>query len=180
MTTTETTVDVLSTEDVAALRMARAVTFHHYQGCAFIRAYAEPSGHPATFTRRQQVLFPEQSNIPGERCREITVTGSIGGYTNDGGGWSVDRDDTRAAAFYMVHAAQFAPTWATIAALLSPGEAVALEWIADNNTEILQNAGLHSDELRLTATKGKRKRVFGVATQVGPDNSARMIRRYGK
>jgi hypothetical protein len=179
MTTTEITIGVLSTEDIAALRMARAVTFHHYQGRAFIRAHVAPSGHPATFTRRAQILFPEESSIPRERCREIQVSGSIAGYTDSGGGWRVDGDDTRATAFYMIHAAQHVPAWVTIAALLSPGEAVSLGWLADNNTENLQNAGFHCDELQLTTTKGKRKRVFAIATQVGPDNSARMIRRYG-
>lgn len=179
MTTTETTVDVLSIEDVAALRLAQSVTFHHYQGRAFIRAYTRPSGHPATLTRREQILFPEVATIPGERQREITVSGSIGGYTDSGGMWHVDREDTQATAFYMVHSARFVPTWVTIASLLTAGESVSLGWVADNNSENLRNVGFHADELRLTATKGKRKRVFGIADQVGPDNSARMIRRYG-
>lgn len=177
--TTTTIVSALSTEDIAALRMASSIMFHHYQGRSFIRAEIRPSGHPATFTSRAQILFPEQPTIPGERTREITVSGSVAGYTHDGSMWHADRADMQATAFYMIHSAQFRPTWVTVATLLTPGETVSLGWIADNNSETLQDAGFHSDELQLTAIKGKRKRVFGIATQVGPDNSARMIRRYG-
>lgn len=176
---TDTMVGTLSADDVAALRMASSVTFHHYQGHAFIRAYIRPEGRRETYTQRQQILFPEPTSIPGERHRDVTVSGSISGYGKHGGGWRVDSDDVTASAFHMITSARFAPTWVTIAALLTAGETVALEWIADNNTENHDSVGFHCDQLQLTATKGKRTRVFSVAERVGPDNSARMIRRHG-
>jgi len=181
MTTTETTVGTLSAEDVAALRLAHSVTFHHYEGRAFIRIYVRPSGHPATLTVREQLLFPERDSVvsPDERSRVIEVTGSISGYHENGTMWHVDSGDTRARAFEMVHSAQYASTWTTIASLLSAGESVWLHWIADNHTDLVREHGLHADELQLVATKGKRTRTFSVARTITLDNSARMIHRHG-
>jgi hypothetical protein len=178
--TTDTIVSALSAEDVAALRMADTVTFHHYQGCAFIRAYVRPSGHPATRTQRAQILFPEGPETSGERAREIPVSGSISGYTERGSMWHVDRTDTDAAAFHWIHSAHFVPTWVTVAQLLAAGETLTLLWIADNNSQDLRNAGLHHDALEIKAVKGKRTRVYKICDQVTLDNSARMIRRHGK
>ena len=178
MTSIETTVAALTTEDIAALRTARSVTFTHYQGRAFVRAYMEVSGEPAVFTRREQILFPHGDSTR-ERYREIPVSSTIMGYAKGGGSWSVEDDDARATAFYMIMAARFAPTWVTIASLLTAGETVSLRWLADNNTEALEDAGLHYDRLIVAVKKGKRVRKFLVDVQVSPDNSARMIRRYG-
>ena len=181
MTTTTTTIGTLSKEDVAALRMATAVTFHYFRGFSFIRAHLDPIGQP--FTRREQILFPEKYAGSRNQSREIPVSSSVTGYTARGGTWRVDPEDTQAAAFYMIHSAQYAETWSTVAALLTTGQVVSLRWIADNNTDVLRDAGLHADELRLktsyTSITDKRTRVFHIGAQVSPDNSARMIRRNG-
>ena len=59
------------------------------------------------------------------------------------------------------------------------GDVLSLEWTAGNNCEANKTVGWQRDELRLVVTRGKRRFVFLVDARTGPDNSARMVRRYG-
>lgn len=61
---------------------------------------------------------------------------------------------------------------------IAVGDTLSLEWIANNDNDNYRSVGFHRDELRLVIghKNGKAERYL-VAVSVGPDNTARMIRR---
>jgi hypothetical protein len=185
MTEAAITVEAISADDVAALRSADSVAFHHYQGDAFIRLYLSGRvGDPRVFTRREQILFPDTDfGVGTERSRLITCDGQGFGYGPDAGtAWRL-RDEANAACFALLFGARRDPVWQTTAGVLRPGDRLSLRWVADNNCETIRSHGLHVDQLDLIAVRGfgskARTFAFMVAHGVGPDNSARMIRRFG-
>lgn len=166
----------LSREDIAALRKADHVTFSRHKGEAYVRACLDR--HIDDTTKALRALFPK-FHSERSRDRRIEATDRIGGYDGSRSWWT-DTDDNQVACFYMVHHPDASAEWQTIAAQLRPGDTLRLHWLAGNNSESLDRVGMHRDELRLEVTdrRGKR-RTYLVAIKVGPDNSARMIRRYG-
>jgi hypothetical protein len=173
-------VGVLTRDDLTALRLADAVTFHHSnitEGGPRISLHLETrmSDEPRIFTASQQRVFPTADGR--NRIRDIRLESSAYGYASDGAsGWR-SADAPHLACFYMIHSAQFSACWPTIPRLLKVGDRLGLHWVADNNTETLTGAGLHNDELRLYVHRAGNRLVFPIATSVCPDNSARMIRR---
>jgi len=171
---------VLARDDLTALRLADAVTFHHNtiaDGGPRISLHLESrmSDEPRIFTATQQRVFPTADGRG--RIRDIRLESATSGYPTGGSpGWS-SADAPHLSCFYMIHSAQFTECWPTIPRLLKVGDRLALRWVADNNTEILTDAGLHNDELRLYVHRAGGRLVFPIATSVSPDNSARMIRR---
>lgn len=166
----------LSREDVAALRKADSVTFHRTKGEAYLRACLDR--HIDDTTKALRALFPvfrDERN----RDRRIEATDGIGGYDGNRRWWVAD-DDVEVRCFYMLHHADMSTEWQTIAAQLRPGDTLRLRWLAGNDNENLERAGMHRDELRLMVTDSRGKgRAYLVAIEVGPDNSARMIKRHG-
>lgn len=72
---------------------------------------------------------------------------------------------------------RFDPDWQTIARTITPGCTLSLRWTAHNQSPVLDDAGLVRDEVRIRVEKPNGKaHQFLVAVQVGPDNSARMVR----
>jgi hypothetical protein len=62
-------------------------------------------------------------------------------------------------------------------ASLRTGDEVRFYWYPDaNRNEVLREAGLHADTLFVDITRGKATHRYVAATQVCPDNSARMCR----
>jgi hypothetical protein len=186
-TPTATTADlgVLTRDDLTALKLADAVTFHHTTatlGGPMIRLYLENrmSDEPRIFTAAQQRAFPAADRSDGRgRMRDIPVESSAYGYGNDGStGWR-SADTPQLACFHMIHSAQYTECWPTIPRLLKVGDRLALSWAADVNTDTVTAAGLHCDQLRLRVHRGARPLVFPIATSVCPDNTARMIRTHG-
>lgn len=184
-TTPSAELGVLTRDDLAALKLADAVTFHHAPASAggpMIRLYLESrmSDEPRIFTPGQQRAFPAADGRDGRgRMREIRVESAAYGYGDDGGtGWR-SADKPHLTCFQMIHSAQYTECWPTIPRLLKVGDRLALGWVADNNTETLTTAGLHRDQLRLRVHRGTRPLVFPIATSVCPDNTARMIRTHG-
>lgn len=167
-----TSIAVLDSADIAALRAAYSVTFHTNMGRAFIRAYKRTAPGCDVFTAREQRLFPVADD--SERFREITVDHTAYGYEP---GWRGATDYL--VAFHMIHTAEYRETWRTVVELIRAGDRVRLDWVADNNSTTLVEHELHADELRLHIARGERKMIFHIATSVTPDNSARMIRRHG-
>lgn len=172
----------LTSEDIAALRAADNVTFHHLRksdGPHSIRAYLRAYGEPPIYTARQQRLFPE-SFASYERMRSIAVESQASGYSTSGmGEWSTSYGaETDVRAFASVSTIN--PSIRTMLGLLRAGDVITLEWVADNNTDALRDAGMHSDFLRLHVRGAKgRDLSFYVSGSVGPDNTARMVRRHG-
>lgn len=184
MTATETVkLGALTADDVRALAMADAVSFHFYEGEHYIRPYMGSIGRKTIFTATQQRVFHDTEQVgASERSRKIPTAGSVGGYGYPGSeAWAVtDVNLPHAECFESVSSARFSPVWTTLAGLLRAGDVLHLEWVADNHTYLAENHGLHSDELRLIVRRGKRKLTFALAFRVGLDNSARMIRRHGR
>jgi hypothetical protein len=64
--------------------------------------------------------------------------------------------------------------------MLRVGDTLSLSWAADNNTETISLHNLHADELTLIVRRAKGEPLhFVIARTVTPENSARMIQRYG-
>lgn len=186
-TDTATTLGVLTADDLAALKLADSVSFHHStpdNGGPVIRLHLVGgySDVPRIFTAKEQRVFP-MSGILGDRdrYREIAVESSAYGYGADGRSGFRSDDRPRLACFEMIHSAQVSDTWGTIVRLLKSGDRLTLSWIADNNTDNVRNSGLHNDELRLFVCRAGQQKpyVFHVASSVCPDNSARMIKENG-
>src|SRR3954466_11095428 len=139
----------LATHDIAALKQADWVTFHHLptdQGGPQIRLYIDGHGDPRIFTASEQRLFPQTGIGAHDRSRIIPVTSGASGFgaNDDESGWrGIDRPNL--SCFYMIHTAQFSAPWRTITRLLRAGDRLTLSWLADNNTDIVRDAGLHID-----------------------------------
>ena len=79
----------------------------------------------------------------------------------------------------MVSSAQYSEVWRTLASILRKGDRLTLQWVADNNTDNIRKANLHSDHLQLSVQRGETRLTFNLITSVCPENSARMILRNG-
>lgn len=170
--TTEITAD-----DVAALRKAEAVTLHFSVHGSFLRAYLR--SHTGTFSRSEQIIFPQAGITPSERVRTILCTSSASGHTVPGitESWSYQpgSDRTVPACFYTMYDDE---TRRSIAATLRTGDTLHLSWTADNNNDAVRTASLHVDMVHLRVNPNTPKaRKYLIGYQVGPDNSARMVRR---
>jgi hypothetical protein len=186
MTTIDTEITPLTADDVASLRKADSVTFHYFRGAGVIRTHLR-GGYAAPrriFTARQQRMFPDTDSYSADRKREINVITTMHGY-EDGGitGWRLGDDysgDCNPSAFHMEHSGQYSPAWLTIATLIHAGDVLHLVWTADNNTGYARDNGLHMDELTIKIQRNNKiVHTFHVAHSVTPDNSARMVQRYG-
>lgn len=174
--TTETLTPALTRDDLAALRAADGLSFHHLRpddtNPSMIRAYLRSYGQQRIYTAREQVMFPATDTF--DRSRIIAVASTVSGYD-----WPTGDPDWHryARAFAMV--GRNART-ETMVSLLRPGVSVALHWQADNNNENHRQVGHHADELtmHITSPAGRHLTLL-VAYQVGPDNTARMIRQHG-
>lgn len=167
---------LLYISDVQALRRADSVVFQvQGDGTAHIDARLTTWAHPEPriFTATEQRLFPDSDG--GNRRRRITVAATIVGFDDDRH-WH-EQSLPGATAFHMIHAARLDDVWCSIAAFLRVGDFLALHWRASNNTQYLNDAGLHRDELRVGISRGRRQWTFLVDVGTCPDNTARMIRR---
>jgi hypothetical protein len=175
---TTTTVLPLSRDDITAMRSADDISFHQYDGEAFIRAHLRGHGEQRIFTVREQKLFTTADHS-SERLRHIPVQSSAFGYgynTSGTGGWN-STNNPGYSAFAMT--STIGNVLRTILVLLKVDDILTLNWVADNNTEVIREANLHTDQLEIRVTRGDKFYVFLVKVQTGKDNSARMIKRDG-
>lgn len=85
--------------------------------------------------------------------------------------------DCYAAFWSFLGMPQVNDTMRTVLDRITIGSELSLLWVAGNNNQNIDRVGFHKDELRLRITKGKRIETYLLAVSVGPDNTARMIRR---
>lgn len=153
--------------DIQALKHADAVTFHHlYDGSSEIRAHAQLHGD--VWSARDQRLFPETSSHD-ERMRAIKVESRIRRY---------EGASSSPTAFHMIHSARV-PMFQTIVSTLREGDKLTLKWVASNNNQNVRDIGWQRDELYLVVTReGKKTRemTYLITVEVGPDNTARMVK----
>lgn len=178
------TVEALTADDVHALRRADNLSFHVYEGKASIRAYLGTEDWKILTAREQRVFKRDGSPLPGERMREIACQWGAHGYP-EGDGMGIawrGEESPDLSAYASVVSGTYNALWPTTSSLIGAGDTLTLHWTADCNTGTIREAGLHVDTLTITATSasGKRERTFHVDTSITPDNSARMIRRFGR
>lgn len=148
----------LTSVDIAALRKADSILFHHKDDDGKIAAVKE--------AREASARNP----FPTESRHVIPVESSVRRFTRGEG--------NAYTAFCMISSAQYSPAWTTIAALLRAGDVLSLAWYRGNNSPVITDAGLVRDELRLCVKRGDKQRfVFIVEVSVGQDNTARMTQR---
>lgn len=163
----------LDANDVFALRRADTVTFHTYQGENYVRAYLRDTGRNRVFTVREQEVFNgDRTDARDDRYRNIRVLGMRVEDYGPGGGPEI-------TAYAAVMHADMSQEWRTIAAAIRPGESLYFRWVRDNNNQHYKEAQLHRDEFRLVVGRqgDAKSRSYLVEVSVGPDNSARMVRR---
>ena len=154
---------VLTKRDLQALRAADSVSFY-------------VTDRSASIVCTKRVRNPGPFDDSDKRYSIGPVDYAIHAYSGDGASGNVD-----ATCFAWVSTAQMDPEWRTVVASLRVSDAVSLAWVANNDSEVTRNAGLHSDFVRLVARRltrsGKgREYHWRVDSQTGPNNSARMIR----
>jgi hypothetical protein len=158
----------ITRDDIRAMRMAESVHFHTHEGRSWIVVELQNYGSGRIYTASEQRLFPDVRRYAGERSRKIAVaTQRLEDYSGRTG-------DYHAFATWCPK-----EVWLTIVAALRPHDRLGFLWVASNNSENMRAVGYHHDQFRLSASDPDRKnhRHWIVQDQVGPDNSARMVRR---
>jgi hypothetical protein len=73
----------------------------------------------------------------------------------------------------------FTPAWEFPWHTLRAGDSVRFEWYPDaHRNDVLRDVGYHADVLYVHIRRGKTQARYIAATQVGPENSARMCREF--
>ena len=153
----------LSRQDIAALRKADDLVFTHRDGASYIRAI-------------KRVTDKDKQRDPWADDKEHRINADVEfrDYKNEflHGNWS---------AFEMFNGAQYSRQWQTIAGFLRPLDQLTLMWTANNNSQILDEANLHNDMLRvhvkrITKSNKTKNFVFLVDVRTSKNNTARMIR----
>ena len=112
---------------------------------------------------------------------EVRATIEVDGYVTDYGKNAKDSPIIKAWAYFG--SCKFMPELQSVIGLLRAGDSVSLQWVANNDSETLNNAGFCNDSvsIRITRpTKGKQPKImqFLVDEQVSPIGStARMCQR---
>lgn len=172
VTNTKDVLAELSADDVRALRDGDSWSFSTHDGLSTVRAYLRPSPD-GIITVREQRLFNQKHDVLGWRFRDIRVLG-YRAEDFDGPGTG----EITAYADVSFRSGE----WLTIANHIRPGESLFFYWVRGNNNVNLSDAGLVRDELRMQVGKQSesKSRTYLVAVQVGPDNTARMVKRVRK
>lgn len=161
MTTTETLTTTISARDKRALLSADSITFHLYEGQGSIRAH-----------RRG-----EHSSSGFDEYHEIYTDTTMRDYDKDAG-WSGTLGLEAYSAYHHEFSPQYDLVYRSLVARIRTGDTLQLRWTRSNNNELNRKIGWERDELYLGIHHAKgRDEEYLVAVQVGPDNSARMVRR---
>lgn len=146
----------ITARDLRALRVgADRITFHLFEGKSYIRAHRRGEDTSSGFDEYHQV----ECDV---RVNDYSETG---------------RPDTREAYSCYFHAYRD-DELRTMFHLAKPGDTFVIEWTRGNDNPLNREIGWHRDEVRLRMGKPESKKVytFLVGVQVGPDNTARMVR----
>jgi hypothetical protein len=166
MTTISPGDHALTREDLAALRKCDTVSFHTFQGKAYVNACKRVKD-PGPFD-------------PREREWRVECGAAVTCYADE------DRPSTErlkaARCFAMHHACSCNQEWRTLVDhLLRVGDVPTLDWVAGNDNGYLRGTRdggqrLHHDQLfLLVKRKGRTLRVW-LADSICADNTARMVK----
>ncbi len=151
-------VEPITRQDKRALASADSVVFRLYQGQATIEANLDAA--------RSSTGFDEMHTI---HC-----SASVLDYSAEG---STVREPADYQGFHMEHSGvKYNDDLRSIVSRIAVGDSVRLAWQV-NSSGNLRESGWVRDELRLVLTNDKGKHeTYIVDVQVGPDNTARMIK----
>lgn len=142
----------LTTKQIRALKDADSVSFSVYNGETLIKAWFRETDEVSEYTVTISTEYNTVHNYG---------TGGENGY----------------ACFAMIGSSKYDAAWQTIVHDMRTGCAVALKWTRNNSSPVLDEAGIVQDHLDMTVQNPSgRARTYRVATYVGRDNTARMVR----
>lgn len=174
----DTSALTLTADDLAALRMATGIVCQTTREGHAIRAILDRSRYTpepvAIYSAREQRLFPDTRNHARDRERTMVCGARMTAY----GDGDVRYGSDHYTAFHYEQFPRMSE-WASIAATMRVGDTVTLQWVASNNSEVTRSAGFVRDELRVSFGSANRARTFLIDVQVGPRNSARMVKPGG-
>ena len=142
----------ITSQDIRALKNADSVTFYRRaDGTSGIVGHLRSDRSDTGYEQRHDVAVSSTVEVYGGRADAYQCNAW----------WGYSRHDAVAQ---------------TVIWSLRAGDDVSLKWTGANQSPVLDDAGLVRDELRVIVTRGKTRRVYLAAVQVGLDNTARMIR----
>jgi hypothetical protein len=149
----------VSAQDRRALRSADSVVFRLYQGQATVEANLRGDRTSNGFDQKHTVFA--ETSVRDYSAEHYAVGAE--GYTG----------------FVMFHSGvRYNPVLDTLVEAMAPGSMLRLEWTRGNDNENNRQVGWVRDELRMVVISAKGKvSTFLVDVQVGPDNTARMVKR---
>lgn len=149
----------ITTQEARAIKHADSICFDHVnvdgEGTGRIRAIRRASATQSGFEETVTITLP----VGHSRVQN---------YGTDRG-WFV--------GFSMVMSAQYDAIWQTVARQIRAGSSVGLRWTRDNSSPVTNEAGLVVDMLDIVVQNGRVANTYRIATYVGYDNTARMLRR---
>lgn len=156
--TTEALVIPVTAQDRRALRHADSVVFRLYKGQATVEA----------------TLRGDRSTCGFDQTHSVYADASVRDYSASH--YAVGTEGY--TGFVMFHSGvAYNDTLATLVDAMAVGSTLRLEWTRGNDNENNRQVGWVRDELRLVVTGAKGKtQSFLVDVQVGPDNTARMVK----
>lgn len=148
----------VSAQDRRALRSADSVVFRLYQGQATVEGIQRGDRTTSGFDQTHTVFAETSVRDFGAASYCVGAEGYTG--------------------FVMFHSgAAYNATLATLIDAMAVGSTLRLEWTRGNDNENNRQVGWVRDELHLVVTSAKGKAsTFLVDVQVGPDNTARMVK----
>jgi hypothetical protein len=144
--------------DVAALRKAD-------------RLYVAFNGPKPELTRLEALKENRPSRCAQELRHEIKIPATVCGYGFHGSlsSYLTEEEQSRvvASAFIYLYHSQCTEA-STIINLLKAGDIVRLQFVADNNSDAMRSADMHSDALQLFVTRGSKQWSFAWTTALDP------------
>lgn len=138
--------------DARTIRNADALCFDHD---------SEGNGQIRTITRGNDSDHERTLTVPVESSR-------VNNYGPGDGPW---------ACFAMLMSAQHNDVARTLARHIRKDSRIAFVWTRDNSSPVTKGAGIVVDMLDVKVQNGSVCDTFRVATFIGLDNSARMVRK---
>ena len=140
----------ISAQEARIIRTADSLCFDHTaDGDGYIRAIFRDEHVEGTFTVRVE-------------------SSRVNNYGPNGGPYT---------CFTMIHSARYDDVACTLARHIRKGSRIAFVWTRDNASPVTKEAGIFVDMLDVKVLNGSAWDTFRVATYIGYDNSARMVRR---
>lgn len=165
-------VDALDKVQIAALRKADTISFHHNDGKSYIvatkrkeRTERDPFADDVRVNIRcKWSLVNYESNDPNDAHASAFSAPAIPG--------------DKFKAFEMLHSPSHTDHWQTTASLLKPGDVLTLKWVrGGKTTDGMRDAQFVGDDLFLRVQRGDKSLTFHVGDTICQRYStARMVR----